>query len=165
MSRIFCGLSKPVRARKALALFLLAPWLLSCHAAHGSAAAEKRPASRDNPAADRHLIGNYNGLVLDQTVTKLGQSFLHFFLPAWRENSLSDRYTITVCEKADARRASQVWIEYGQRKVFQAFLPPADNVIRDYAEKASAIVYENIVGADAQRLLFRDDDLAVDELQ
>ena len=106
----------------------------------------------------------YGGVVVDQTVTGFGHVFYQNFVSFWRDQPLSDRYSISIHESATARFGSKVWVEYAQRRMFQAFLPPSNTVIRATSEKAAALVYSNIIDTDVQRLLFRDVDIGQDEL-
>jgi curli production assembly/transport component CsgE len=120
-------------------------------------------ATASKPAAGI-LREQYGGLVTDQTVTVFGHSFYRSFVSRWRDEPLNDRYAISVYERRTARFGSQVWIEYAQRRIFQAFLLPSNAAIQAASEKAVAIVSENIMNTDVQRLLFRDADIGPDEL-
>lgn len=106
----------------------------------------------------------YGGVVVDQTVTVFGHAFYQYFVSLWRDQPLGDRYAISIHERATARYGSQVWVEYAQRRMFQAFVPPSNAAIRAASGRAVAIVYQNIMDTDVQRLLFHDADLAADEM-
>jgi curli production assembly/transport component CsgE len=106
----------------------------------------------------------YGGIVANQTITVAGDNFYQFFMMAWREKEMSERYAISIHERPSARLGSQVWIEYRQRRVFQTFLPPARSAIKPVSQQAADITYQNVVDADVQRMLFRDDDLGPDEI-
>lgn len=107
----------------------------------------------------------YAGAVLNQTVTKVGQDFYQFFVTAWRDKPLSERYVLSVHERPSARLGSQVWVEYANRRVFQTFLPPTRSRAQDAGLDAVEVVHQNIVNADVVNLLFRDPDLGPDELK
>ncbi|MDB5885558.1 MAG: hypothetical protein JWR74_1729 [Polaromonas sp.] len=111
-------------------------------------------------ASDLHA-----GVVVNQTITLIGQDFYLNFVAAWRDKPLSERYTLSVHERPSARLGSQVWVEYGNRRVFQTFLPPARARAKDAGLDAVEVAYQNIVDADVLNLLFRDPDLGPDELK
>ncbi|SAL84693.1 curli assembly protein CsgE [Caballeronia terrestris] len=104
------------------------------------------------------------GVVTTDTVTLAGQDFYNWFAQAWSAIPLSERYIISVHERPSARYGSLVWVEYGQRRVFQAFLPIARSNVRRVAESAAQVAFQNVMQADLTRLLFRDVDMATDEL-
>src|SRR4051812_33150819 len=106
----------------------------------------------------------YSGVVVNQTITLVGHEFYRSFVAAWREMALSERYALTVGERPTPQLGSQVWVEFGRRRVFQASLPPARSRVAGIGEKAAAIAYENVVQSEAQRLLFKDPDLGADEI-
>ena len=116
-----------------------------------------------NPSQDS-AKDPFGGVVVDQTVTGFGRTFFKNFVALWRDQPLNERYSISIHEGATARFGSRVWIEYSQRRIFQAFLPPSNTAIRVTSEKAVALVYSNIINADVERLLFRDVDIGPDEL-
>ena len=118
----------------------------------------------ENGARPGLLPDPFQGVVTNATVTPIGQKFYRYFVAGWRDKELSDRYVLSVHERATARWGSQVWIEYRQRRIFQAFLPLAEQAIRNASAQAVEIVYQNIMNVDVQRLLFRDADLAPDEM-
>jgi curli production assembly/transport component CsgE len=104
------------------------------------------------------------GVVTTDTVTLAGQDFYTWFAQAWSAIPLSERYIVSVHERPSPRYGSLVWVEYGQRRVFQAFLPIARSNVKPIAEGAAQIAFQNVMQADLTRLLFRDADMATDEL-
>jgi curli production assembly/transport component CsgE len=104
------------------------------------------------------------GVVTTDTVTLAGQDFYNWFAQAWSAIPLSERYIVSVHERPSARYGSLVWVEFGQRRVFQAFLPIARANVRPVAENAAQVAFQNVMQSDLARLLFRDADMATDEL-
>lgn len=104
------------------------------------------------------------GVVVNQTVTAAGQEFFHHFAIAWRERELADRYSIAVSERPSARWGSQIWVEFAQRRIFQAQLPAGRAGLRELSERAAEAVFQKVADTEVERLLFRDPDLATDEL-
>jgi curli production assembly/transport component CsgE len=107
--------------------------------------------------------GQVGGIVTDQTITPAGRDFYKIFATLWHDKPLNERFSITIRERPSARLGNWIRIDYGTRTVFHALLPPARGNIRAAGERAVDIAYENISAAEAERLLFRDDDLAGDE--
>lgn len=125
------------------------------------------PKASDNPPVvteHRPLEESIHGIVTNQVITLVGQDFYNAFVSAWRGTPLSERYNISIYERPSARWGSLVWVEFQHRRLFEAFLPPTRNRIRPIAERAADQAYHNIVQADLDRLLFRDPDLAADEM-
>lgn len=116
------------------------------------------------PPARNFAKESYGGLVANQTVTVAGQDFFQYFVSAWRDRDLSERYAISVHERPSARWGTQVWIEYAQRRIFQASLPTARSGVRELGEQAVEEVYQKIADTEVERLLFRDVDLGPDEM-
>ena len=118
----------------------------------------------EEPLSGRNLDqDNYAGIVVNQTITVAGADFFQYFIVAWRDNERVDHYAISINERPTARFGSQIWINYGQNRVFQTFLPPARSALKSIALSAAEIVYQTVIEADVQRWLFRDPDLARDE--
>ena len=120
-----------------------------------------RTADVDNQDALSDALG---GIVTSDTITLVGQDFYTVFSQAWSAIPLSERYIVSVHERPSARYGSLVWVEFRQRRVFQAFLPIARANVRPIAENAASIAFQNVVQADLTRLLFHEADMASDEL-
>lgn len=112
----------------------------------------------------KSLDDTLGGTVTTDTVTLAGQDFYTWFAQAWSAIPLSDRYIVSVHERPSARYGSLVWVEYGERRVFQAFLPIARANVKPVADGAAQIAFQNVMQADLTRLLFRDADMASDEI-
>jgi curli production assembly/transport component CsgE len=123
-----------------------------------------KPAEPDADLNGRVLQELYGGVVANQTMTVVGQDFYQYFVALWRDKQMSDRYEVSIHERPSARWGSQIWVEYAQRRVFQAVLPPARANIRSLTEQAVEIAYQNIVETEMQRLLFKDSDVGPDEI-
>lgn len=106
----------------------------------------------------------YEGIVIDQTLTKNGQEFYRFFLGNWRDQPLADRYTVSVREQPSARFGSQVHVSFGTRRVFQGQLPLNRSQVKILAESAAETTYQAVTEGEMQRLLFKDPDVGQDEI-
>lgn len=110
------------------------------------------------------IKGLIQGVVVNQTITVIGQDFYRHFATAWADKEANERYNLTVREQPNARRGSLVWVEYAQKRVFSANLPHSRSQVQPLSEDAAQVAYDTIVEADVQRLLFQDRDLAPDEI-
>lgn len=103
------------------------------------------------------------GIVTSQPITVAGHEFCRYFIAEWLDKPGSDRYTIALRERPSARWGTQVWIEYGPRRVLQVQLPPARTELKALGETAAESAYQTILDIERQRTLIRDADLAPDE--
>lgn len=114
--------------------------------------------------AERRLrVDTDGGVIINQAITVAGQDFYQYFSSAWRDKDGSERYTLAIRERPSARWGSEIWVEYGQRRLYHAYLPPARASIRAMSESAAEIAFQAAVQADLQRLLTNDSDLGGDE--
>ncbi len=104
------------------------------------------------------------GIVINRTVTVLGRDFYQFFAAAWRDQPDGTRYTVSVHERPTAQRGSEMWVQYGQRRVFHAYLSPQRSAARPVSRQAAAVALKNVIDIDVARLLFKDTDLGAEEL-
>lgn len=139
-----------MRAALSLAWLLMAP-LFPIAAAHAG------PAREPDPHVDAW------GIVTSQAITVAGHEFCRYFIAGWVDKPGSDRYTIAIHERPSARWGSQVWVEFGQRRVYQVQLPPARAELQALGESAADNVYQAILEIERQRQLIHDADLAPDE--
>lgn len=105
-----------------------------------------------------------SGIVVNRTVTVLGNDFYQSFSRAWRMEDGENRYSIAVYERPTARFGSEVWVQYRQDRVFHMFLSPARQAARELGQRAAEIVYENVVNSELQRMLVQSEDLGEEEL-
>jgi curli production assembly/transport component CsgE len=103
------------------------------------------------------------GIVTSQPITVAGHEFCRYFIAEWLDKPDSDRYTIAIRERPSARWGTQVWIEFGQRRVLQVQLPPARTELKALGASAAESTYQAIQDIEHQRTFIRDADLAPDE--
>lgn len=104
------------------------------------------------------------GVVINRTITVLGRDFYQYFAASWRDKEMNQRYSISIHERPSAIRGSEMWVQFGQNRVFHAYLSPARAAIKSISAQAAEIAYKNVVELEVQRLLFQDKDLAREEL-
>lgn len=103
-------------------------------------------------------------LVTNQTISLVGRDFYEYFVRAWSEMPMVERYALAIHEWPSPRWGSKLWIEYSNQVVFQIFVQPARTRIKGVADEAAAIAYRNAVDTEVRRMFFRDPDLGRDEL-
>jgi curli production assembly/transport component CsgE len=135
-------------ARLLIALLLAAAWSPGVHA---------------TGQAGRDLDPDGWGIVTSQPITVAGHEFCRYFIAEWLDKPDSDRYTIALRERPSARWGTQVWVEFGPRRVLQVQLPPARTELKALGENAAANAYDAILDIERQRMFIRDADLAPDE--
>lgn len=141
--------------------------VLLCSASHAAppAAPSAMPADAGAPTLKLPESRDpLSGIVINRTVTVLGRDFYQFFSAAWREQPDGSRYTVSVHERPTAQRGSEMWVQYGQQRVFHAYLSPQRSAARPVSRRAAAIALKNVIDIDVARLLFRDTDLGAEEL-
>ena len=127
-------------------------------------AANAQPPNGENPMRPAPSMDPYVGFIVDSTITHIGGDFYRSFVSAWRDQAPEDRYSLNIIERPSARWGSLVYVEYRARRLYQAFLSPGRrDEVRLRGRQAAAQVYEAVVQADLQRLLFREADLAPEE--
>jgi curli production assembly/transport component CsgE len=102
------------------------------------------------------------GLVMGQTVTLGGRAFYDSFAAAWGEMDEAGRFTVSVVERPTARLGSQVFVNYGNRRMLQMFLPPNRTQIPAIGAEAAAQVFKSILDYQIAQF-FGDPDMGRDE--
>lgn len=140
-----------------LLVFLLASPL--GQAKSGSSVAPAPQQSRTNTEQD--FLG---GVITSRTITVLGWDFYQYFTAIWQAKYGNERISLSVYERPTAQWGSEIWIDYGQKRVFHAFLPPARAATKDVSMQAVDIVHKSVVDINVQRALYSDLDLAPEEM-
>lgn len=105
-----------------------------------------------------------SGLIVNMTRTPDGLDFYRSFLEFWREKPDSERYSLEIGERSSKRFGNQVWVMYGQKRVFMASLPFKLDKIKAVSEQAADASYEAMIGLALGINNAKDPDLAGDEL-
>ncbi|WP_268799464.1 CsgE family curli-type amyloid fiber assembly protein [Pseudomonas huanghezhanensis] len=115
---------------------------------------------------DQHRTLNHKdvgGIVIGQTITLAGRAFYDSFAVAWSEKDETGTFTVAITERPTARLGSQVFVDYGNRRLFQTFLPPNRTLIPAIGADAAAQVFQAILDYQLAQF-FGDPDLGRDEL-
>lgn len=103
------------------------------------------------------------GLVVGQTMTMAGRTFYESFARTWSDKDENGRFTVAITERPTARLGSQVFVQYGNRLMFQTFLPPNRTLIPAISADAANQVYQGILDYQLSQF-FGDPDVGRDEL-
>ena len=112
-------------------------------------------------SAKQQVLG---GVIVNQTATVAGNDFYQHFNFFWREQPKHERYSLTVIEKPSVRNGTRIWIVADQKRVFDAALPTNRAQLRALAEQAADLAFQQSEEAELAQWLFRDADLAADEI-
>ncbi len=118
-------------------------------------AADRRKSVFDDPLA---------GVVVNRTVTVLGKDFYQYFTAIWRQKDVSNQFSISIHERPSARFGSEIWVQFGQKRMFHTFLPPARSATKKISAMAVNMVYENIKNSEVERLMVKSPDLGPEEM-
>jgi curli production assembly/transport component CsgE len=105
-----------------------------------------------------------SGLIINQTMTSIGQQFFLNFTEFWRDKPDGDHYSLDIVERPSKRFGNQVMIMYGQKSVYLAALPIKFDKVRDLSQQAVETTYANIVSINLFGPTVHDPDLSADEL-
>lgn len=104
------------------------------------------------------------GVVVNRTVTVLGNDFYQDFTALWRQKDISNKFSISIYERPSARFGSEIWVQFRQKRMFHVFLPPARAATKKISAVAVELVYQNIADSEAERILVRSPDLGPEEM-
>lgn len=149
------------RRRRPSRLGLLLAWLL---AAGPVLAFDDGPLENGPPLETPDLPEKLDGVVLDRTMTRIGQEFYQAFVRTWRDLGEVDSIGLAVYERPSARWGSLIWVENRSARVFQIFLHPGRLRTREAGEYAAGQVFQRIGQLEVERTLFKDPDLGPEEM-
>lgn len=92
-----------------------------------------------------------NGLIVDETVTKVGRDFYELFYSQWQAPSSKQSYLIFVREQPQPGMGSRVSVFLNDTELFAQPLQPRYELIEAYAEYAVRLVRQYM--ADYQRMV------------
>ena len=105
-----------------------------------------------------------SGIVVNRTVTVLGNDFYQYFSSRWRQKDISSKYSISIHERPSARFGSEIWVQFRQKRMFHAFLPPARAATKKISWSAVEMVYQNINDSELERIMVKSPDLGPEEM-
>lgn len=91
--------------------------------------------------SEQELLLELDGLVMDETRSKIGRDFYDIFYQQWQAPPDSKNYTITISEKPTPTLGSLVTVRVNDQQVFQYRLQPRYEIIKQVAEYAARVTY------------------------
>ena len=119
-------------------------------------------------------VGNYNdnslieddseneltGLIIDETISKIGRDFSEYFFTNWQRPAKQLEYTILIQEKPLPSNGSQILIYVDDYLVFQNFVQPRIDVIEEYANYGIYMVNTYLENYEMIQQQLQGDDLS-----
>jgi hypothetical protein len=115
-----------------------------------SADTSQRPAPSPTPRAQRSAPSNppgtitIDGLVMDETQTKIGRDFYDVFYSHWEAPPDAHNFTITVKEQPMPSLGTRVVVELNSQTVFQTRLQPRYAYIEQAAKRAVYMTWRQL---------------------
>jgi len=95
----------------------------------------KQPSDSTTSKSDNIEI---DGLIIDQTLTKIGHEFYEYFYALWEAPLEIKDYTIFITEKATLSSTSLIWINLNEMIIYQQLLKPRSEEIEEAAKSGVA---------------------------
>lgn len=77
-----------------------------------------------------------DGLLVDDTKTKVGKDFYDLFYSSWEAPSGAKNYTITICEKPFRLSSTLIEVSINDTPVYQSVLQPRQEIVQELALNA-----------------------------
>ncbi len=118
-------------------------------------------AQTESEAVDESaLVLEIDGLIIDDTTTKLGKDFYDIFYTNWQTPQNAKNFSVTISEKPLPRLGTQVTITINETQMFQSFLQPRYDVIEAIAFQAIGQSQEFLINYEAIQQQLQGDDLS-----
>lgn len=91
--------------------------------------------------AEQQIFLELDGLVMDETRSKIGRDFYDIFFQQWEAPPNSNNYTITISEKPTPSLGSFISVSVNDRQTFQYRLQPRYEIIEQVANYAVRVTY------------------------
>lgn len=124
------------------------------------------PSSTSMEEIEIEVIEEITGLIVEDTMTRIGREFYEYFHVLWEEpEGLSD-YNIYITERADARWGSLIQVEINvnmtNTPVWAKVLRPRSAEVEEAAEEAVQVTYDAILNYEQMRQALEGDDMLGD---
>ncbi|WP_420833778.1 curli production assembly/transport protein CsgE [Vibrio pelagius] len=104
-----------------------------------------------------------NGIIVDRTITRLGDDFYFFFSQSINENYPNLKENLTVKERPTALSGSIIEVQHSRKPIFRTALSPGRRQAKERAADATRVVGNYIIRWQAERLFQDTYDLDHDE--
>lgn len=95
-----------------------------------------------------------DGLVVDETITKVGRDFYDLFFARWQRPRDAYNYTIVVQEQPLPNLGTLVKVLVNDEVAYQSRLQPRYELIEEAARQAAAYTYHRVANRDAGPLIY-----------
>lgn len=107
----------------------------------------------------KELEMEIDGLIIDDTTTKLGKDFYDIFYTNWVAPPNTNNFSVTISEKPLPRLGTQISISINDNQMFQSFLQPRYDIIETTAFQAIAMSQEFLINYEAIQKQLQGEDL------
>lgn len=97
--------------------------------------------STDEAEIETEIEIEIDGLLVDNTKTKIGRDFYDLFYANWEPPTNAKNYTITVLEKPFRLTSTLIVVSINDNVVYQSILQPRQEVVEQLSEQAIAITF------------------------
>ena len=104
-----------------------------------------------------------NGIIVDSTITRLGDDFYFFFSQSLNESYPDLQENLTVKERPTALSGSIIEVQHSRKTIFRTALSPGRRQAKERAADATRVVGNYIIRWQAERLFQDTYDLDHDE--
>lgn len=104
-----------------------------------------------------------NGVIVDRTMTRLGEQFYFFFSQQMNEQYVDINENFTVEERPTALRGSIVTIIHSRKPIYRTALSPGQRKAKEKAQEAVSAISNYIVRWEAERQYLDTFDMEHDE--
>ncbi|MGI9874479.1 curli production assembly/transport protein CsgE [Vibrio chagasii] len=104
-----------------------------------------------------------NGIIVDRTITRLGDDFYFFFSQSLNESYPDLKENLTVKERPTALSGSIIEVQHSRKPIFRTALSPGRRQAKERAADATRVVGNYIIRWQAERLFQDTYDLDHDE--
>lgn len=118
-----------------------------------------RVATPEEIATEESMYGDITGLIIEQTMTKVGYEFYEYFFLLWNPPQIADikDYNITIHERASAMWGIWIWVNVNDTTIWNKTLRPRSAEAEKAAKEAIEITKQYVI--NYQKYQFESDDL------
>ncbi len=121
-----------------------------------AAAAEeaKTAAGKQQVAAEEGLMREITGLIMQETMTKVGYDFYEYFFLRWEapQGIAVKDYNIVIAERASPMWGSWVQVDVNERTIWNSMLRPRSEEIEEAAQQAMEVTKEYLINYEKYQM-------------
>ncbi|MBN2314162.1 MAG: hypothetical protein JXM79_09550 [Sedimentisphaerales bacterium] len=118
-----------------------------------------RAATEEEIAVEESLMSEITGLIIEETMTKVGYEFYEYFFLLWNPPLMAEiqDYNITIHERASAMWGIWIWVNVNDTTIWNKTLRPRSAEVEEAAKEAIEVTKQYV--ANYQKYQFESDDL------